>query len=91
MKICSKNMTITTELKKKTEMTMGIKNIEITYIPGNLIIFDITNMDYINPSKIIIKKSGKEIVVLFYGEYYYEEDAIFIYDIHNKYTWNKLR
>ncbi|MEG2232957.1 MAG: hypothetical protein RRY16_03245 [Bacilli bacterium] len=48
-------------------------------------------MDYINPSKIIIKKSGKEIVVLFYGEYYYEEDAIFIYDIHNKYTWNKLR
>lgn len=39
MKICSKKMTIPSELKKKIEMTVGIKNTEITYIPGSLITY----------------------------------------------------
>lgn len=91
MEICSKKMKISDDFKSKMEATLGIKNTEYTYIPGQLIEFKGTNMNCINPNKIIIKKSGKEIVVLFYGQYYYEDDAIFIYDIRHKCTWNKLK
>ncbi len=91
MEICSKKMKISDDFKFKMEATLGIKNTEYTYIPGQLIEFKGTNMNCINPNKIIIKKSGKEIVVLFYGQYYYEDDAIFIYDIRHKCTWNKLK
>lgn len=91
MKICSKKMEIPNDFKDKLETTLGIKGVEYTYIPGELIHFEKTNIDCVNPNKIIVKKSNKEIMILFYGEYYYEEEAFFIYDIHNKCTWNRLK
>ena len=79
------------ELKDKIETTIGRKGAEFTYIIGELIRFNNTNLDCINPNKAIIKKNKKEIILLFYGEYYEEDDAFFIYNIHNKCSWNKLK
>ena len=45
----------------------------------------------VNPNKIVIKKSEKEVIVLYYGEYYHDEDAIFLYDIQHRCSWNKLK
>lgn len=91
MKISSKKMKISDDFKNKLETTLGIRNTEYTYIPGQLIQFKGTNMCCINPNKILIKKSGKEIMVLYYGEYYYDADALFIYDIQHRCTLNKLK
>lgn len=63
MKICSKKMKISDDFKNKLETTLGIKNTEYTYIPGQLIQFKDTNMCCINPNKILIKKSRKQIMV----------------------------
>lgn len=91
MKISSKKMKISDDFKNKLETTLGIRNTEYTYIPGQLIQFKGTNICCINPNKILIKKSGKEIMVLYYGEYYYDADALFIYDIQHRCTLNKLK
>ena len=91
MIICNKEMKISDKFKKKLEAMIGIKNTEYTYIPGCLIQMQNTNIDYVNPHKIIIKKNNKEIVILSYGNYYEEDDAIFIYDINHKCTLNKLK
>ena len=91
MNICSKNMEMSSDFKKKLESTIDIKNVEYTFISGQLIQFKKSNINCINPNKIIIKKSGKEVIILYYGEYYYEEDAISLYDIHNKCSLNRLK
>lgn len=91
MNICSKKMEISQDFKKKLESTIGITNTEYTYIPGQLMQFNNSNIDCINPNKIIIRRSGKEVMVLYYGEYYFEEDALFLYDIHNKCSLNRLK
>lgn len=91
MKICSKKMKISNDFKDKLESTIRNKNTKYTYIPGQLIQFKGTNMSCVNPNKIIIKKAEKEVIILNYGEYYYEEDAIFLYDIQHKCTLNKLK
>ena len=91
MEIYNKKMKFPEDIKKKLETTVGIKNTEITYINGGLISFKGTNMDCINPNKAIVKKGNKEIILLFYGQYYVDQDAFFIYDIHHKCTWNKLK
>lgn len=57
MKISSKKMKISDDFKNKLETTLGIRNTEYTYIPGQLIQFKGTNMCCINPNKILIKKS----------------------------------
>ena len=91
MKICSKKMKISDDFKNKLETTIGVRNTEYTYIPGQLIQFKGTNMCCVNPNKIVIKKSEKEVLVLYYGEYYHDEDAIFLYDIQHRCSWNKLK
>ena len=84
-------MEIPKNFKDKLELTLGVKNTEYTYIPGELIHFEKLNIDCVNPNKIIVKKSGKEVMILHYGQYYYDEDAFFVYDIHNQSTWNRLK
>lgn len=64
MKICSKKMKISNDFKDKLESTIGIKNTEYTYIPGQLLQFKGTNMSCVNPNKIIIKKAEKEVIIL---------------------------
>ena len=91
MRINSKQMDIPASFKEKLETTLGVKNTEYTYIPGNLIEFPGTNINCLNPNKVLVKKGEKEIIVLFYGQYYYDDDAIFIYDIRHKCSWNKLK
>lgn len=54
MKICSKKMKISDDFKNKLETTLGVRNTEYTYIPGQLIQFKGTNMSCVNPNKIII-------------------------------------
>ena len=91
MTIYNKQMQISDKFKNKLESTIGTTNTEITYIPGGLITLDKVNFDYINPNKIIIKKNKKEVIILSYGKYYEDEEALFINDISNKITWHKLK
>lgn len=91
MEIYNKKLKFPEETKAKLESVVGTKNTEITYINGNLISFKGTNMDCINPNKAIVKKGEKEIILLFYGQYYEDPDAFFIYNINHKCSWNKLK
>ena len=89
--ICNKPIIISDEVKQKIEATTGKKPLEIAYYNGNLINIKGTNMDYINPAKVVIKLDNFDLVLLYYNEYYYEDDAFFIYNLKHKCTYNKLR
>ena len=89
--VCNKKIEISDETKLKIEQTVGKKPLEIAYYNGNLINVKGTNMDYINPAKVVIKLEKLDLILLYYNEYYYEEDAFFIYNLKHKCTYNKLR
>ena len=89
--VCNKTIIISEEIKSKIEQTVGKKPLEIAYYNGNLINIKGTNMDYINPAKVVIKLKTFDLVLLYYNEYFYEDDAFFIYTPKHKCSYNKLR
>lgn len=49
-----------------------------------------TNIEVINPIKIIVNKNAKTYVILSYGPYSKDENEIFLYDKTTKISWLKL-
>lgn len=67
------------ELKDKIELTIGRKDTEFTYIIGELLIIKGTNVDCINPNKVIINERKKKL-------FYYSMANIITKMMHSSYT-----
>ncbi len=91
MKINKKKLEFPKELKAKCDRYLSRKTLEITYLNGYLIKFAGTNISSISPHKIILKSAEKEVVILYYGEYLYDEELYFINNTKNGCSFQKLR
>ena len=91
MKINKKKLEFPKELKAKCDRYLSRKTLEITYLNGYLIKFAGTNISSISPHKIILKSAEKEVVILYYGEYLYDDELYFINDTNNACTFPRLR
>ena len=90
MKIKTKKLEFPKEIQDKCERYLKRKTLEITYLNGYMVEFKGTNLSTISPHKILIKSSNKEVVILFYGEFYYDEELFFINNTKNGCTFSKL-
>ena len=91
MRIYKKKLEFPKEIQNKCERYLSRKTLEITYLNGYMVNFSGTNISAISPHKILIKSSDKEVVILYYGEYLYDEELFFINDTNNRCTLQKLR
>lgn len=91
MRIYKKKLEFPKEIQEKCERYLSRRTLEITYLNGYIVKFSGTNMSAISPHKILIKSSDKEVVILYYGEYLYDEELFFINDTNNRCTFQKLR
>ena len=86
-----KNLGFPVALKQRVERYLPTKSLDITYINGQLITFNNTNVNVINPYRILIKKGNKEIMLLCYGDFYEEENAVFLYTFKNRIAWESVK
>ena len=86
-----KNLGFPAALKSKVEKYLPTKTLEITYINGQIISFKNTNIDVVNPFKILVKKGEKELMLLCYGDYCEDENAVFLYSIRNRIAWESIK
>lgn len=91
MKIKTKKLEFPKEIQDKCERYLSRKTLEITYLNGYMVEFKGTNLSSISPHKILIKSKDKEVVILYYGEYYHDEELFFINNTKNGCTFQKLR
>ena len=91
MRVHNKKLEFPEDIKDKIKSYLPTKTLEITYIEGQILSLEGTNMDVINPYKVLIKKDKKEIILLFYQQFYYDQDAFFIYDLQHKGTWQMVK
>jgi len=91
MKVVKKKLEFPEELKDRCNTYLSRKNLEITYINGYLIEFKNTNISSLSPHKILIKSDAREVVILYYGEYYYDDKTFFINDTSTACSFHKLR
>lgn len=91
MKITKKKLEFPKEIQNKCNRYLSRKNLDITYINGYMIKFSNTNISTISPHKILIKSDEKEVVILYYGEYLYDEELYFINNTKNGCSFQKLR
>ena len=91
MKINTKKLMFPMEIKEKCDRYLSRKNLEITYYNGYMVEFKNTNFSTISPHKILLKSKEREIVILYYGEHYYDEELYFINDTNNACTFPRLR
>ena len=91
MEIIKKKLEFPVELKHRCNMFLKRKCLEITYINGYLVEFKNTNITTLSPHKILLKSGSKEVVILYYGEYYHDDKIFFINDTTNACSFNKLR
>lgn len=91
MKINKKKLVFPKEIKDKCDRYLSRKNLEITYLNGYMIEFENTNFSTISPHKILMKSKEKEVVILYYGEYLYDDELYFINDTNNACTFPRLR
>jgi hypothetical protein len=86
-----KDLGFPVSIKQRVEKYLPTKSLDITYIKGQLISFKGTNIDVINPYKILVKKDRKELMLLCYGDYYEDETAVFLYTIKNRIKWESIK
>lgn len=85
-----KEIVPTTKLKEQVEKYLTTKNTDITWYNGTHITIERSNIQVINPIKIVITKNLKTYVILSYGPYSHDENEIFLYDKNNKTSWLKM-
>ncbi|HHW69375.1 MAG TPA: hypothetical protein GX747_03465 [Tenericutes bacterium] len=66
-KIEVKDLGFPVSIKQRVEKYLPTKSLDITYIKGQLISFKGTNIDVINPYKILVKKYRKELMLSVMG------------------------
>ena len=91
MEIKKKKLEFPKEIKDKCDRYLSRKNLEITYINGYMMEFTKTNFSTISPHKILLKTKEKEVVILYYGAYLYDDELYFINDTNNACTFPRLR
>lgn len=91
MKINKKKLEFPKEIKDKCDRYLSRKNLDITYIDGYMIEFKNSNFSTLSPHKILMKSGEKEVIILYYGEYLYDDELYFINDTNNACTFPRLR
>lgn len=91
MKFDKKRLEFPEETKEQFERYLSRKTLEITYYDGYMINFGNANISAISPYKVIMKSRTKELVILYYGDYMYDENLYFINTTKNACTFARLR
>ncbi len=80
----------TAKLKNQVEKYITTKNTDITWYNGIHMKIDRSNIEIIQPIKIVVNKNDKTYVILSYGPFSKDENEIFLYDKTTKISWLKL-
>ena len=86
----TKEIVPTTKLQEQVKKYIMPKTTDITWYNGTHTTIDKTNIEVINPIKIVVTKNKKTYVILSYGKYSVDENEIFLYDKTAKISWLKL-
>lgn len=91
MNIRKRKIKFPSEVKNKCNRYLSRKTLEITYFDGYMIDFTNTNFSTLSPHKILLKSKEKELIILYYGDYYCKGELYFINDTKNPCSFQKLR
>lgn len=80
----------TAKLKEQVKKYLTMKNTDITWYNSAHTTIERSNIQVINPIKIVITKNLKTYVILSYGPYSNDKNDIFLYDKNNKTSWLKM-
>ena len=78
-------------MKDKIDTFIKRKGVEITYENGSLVKFNNTNIDVIEPHKIIIETSDIQLLLLYYGNYAENKNKFYLYDLSCPISWTGLQ
>ena len=79
-----KEIVPTTKLKDQVKKYITTRNTDITWYNGIHMKIDRTNIEVIQPIKIVVSKNNKTYVISSYGPYLKDDNEIFLYDKNNK-------
>lgn len=86
MKIAIENLEFPSSIIETISKKVSLSNLDINLINGSLIHFNNTNLNLINPHKLIIKGSNKVLIAYIYKD----NDKIFLPASNAFITTNKL-
>lgn len=79
MELKMEKIKINQDFKDKINNMFNHKNLEITYYNGYIVKFDKCNLESITPHRIVISNDEKNLLVMYYAEYY-ESDEVYYVD-----------
>ena len=77
------------EVKESLNKTFKSSGIKITYYDGYIVMFDKVSVRAITPHRLIFSKNGDNLIVLYYDEYYEDDDLFFVN--RKKYNLNTIK
>ena len=91
MKVEFKKLEISNEIRQKIESLTFKKDIKITYYNGYITKFEKSNIESINPHKIILSNPLKNLLIMHYADYIQNDDLYVIDGESEPLTISKLR
>ncbi len=85
-----KEIVPTAKLKDQVKKYITTRNTDITWYNGIHMKIERTNIEVLQPIKIVVNKNDKTYVILSYGPYSKDENEIFLYDKNTKISWLKM-
>ena len=89
MQVSMKIMTFNNYTKEELSKMAKHCGINITYYDGYILEFDKVNVHAITPHMLVFSKNGDNLIVLYYDEYYEDDDLFFVDGKKEYVTYNK--
>ena len=78
-------------MKDKLESFIKRKNLGITYENGSIVRFHNTNIDVLEPHKIILETENNQVVLLYFGNYLENKNKFYLYNLANPISFTTLQ
>ena len=77
-KVSVEIMTLNNYTKEELNKMAKHCGINVTYYDGYIVMFDKVSVHAITPHRLIFSKNGDNLIVLYYDEYYEDDDLFFV-------------